>query len=193
MTSAPTATPCAPAAVTPCGPAGGAPAPFDAVLYPNRSLSQFGFYLLMGAIVLMSGAIGAGFTLLGAWPVTGFLGLDVVLLYLAFCWNYRAGRCAEIIRLDPAGLRVRQVRPNGRTREWRFEPAWVRVTIDDPPRHDSPLVLSSHGRALAIGGFLTAAERVEIANALKAALSAHRRIEDHGPTAVHAGSPEDPA
>jgi len=181
----PAATSCMPAAVAPCGPA----VPFDAVLYPNRSLGSLGFYMLMAAIVLASVALGAGFVLAGAWPVTGFLGLDVLLLYLAFRWNYRAGRCAELIRLDRDGLCVRQVRPDGRTRAWRFEPHWVRVSLDDPPRHDSQLVLSSHGRALAIGGFLTAAERAEVAKALRAALAAHRQIENPDATAPHARSP----
>jgi uncharacterized membrane protein len=163
------------------------------VLYPNRSLGPLGFYALMAAIVLVSIAIGAGFTLAGAWPVSGFLGLDVLLLYLAFRWNYREGRCAELIRVDRDGLHVRQVKPDGRTREWRFEPHWVRVVIDEPPRHDSQLVLTSHGRALAIGAFLTAEERLEVAKALRAALLAHRQIEHCGLTPSHGQSPaEDP-
>ena len=54
----------------------------------------------MAAIVTVSAAVGAGFVLIGAWPVTGFLGLDVLLLYLAFRWNYRQARRAELIRLD---------------------------------------------------------------------------------------------
>jgi uncharacterized membrane protein len=168
-------------------------APFHAVLYPNRSLGSLGFYLLMGAIVLASAALGAGFALVGAWPVAGFLGLDVLLLYLAFRWNYRTGRCAELIRLDRDGLCVRRVGHDGRTREWRFEPHWVRVTIDDPPRHGSQLVLSCHGRALAIGAFLTADERAEVARALRAALSAHRGIESSDPGPAHGGTPEAPS
>ena len=168
-------------------------APFHAVLYPNRSLGSFGFHLLMGAIVLASAAIGAGFALVGAWPVAGFLGLDVVLLYLAFRWNYRAGRCAELIRLDRDGLWVRRVGHDGRAREWRFEPHWVRVTIDDPPRHHSQLLLSSHGRTLAIGAFLTAEERAEVARALRAALSAHRAIESSDPGAAPGQAPEAPS
>jgi uncharacterized membrane protein len=152
------------------------PAQFDAVLYPNRSLGQAGFYVLMGGIVAVSAAIGAGFMLAGAWPVTGFLGLDVLLLYLAFRWNYRQGRRAEFIRLDRTGLTVRRIEPDGHTREWRLQPYWVRVAIDDPPRPDSQLVLSSHGDRLVIGAFLTAAERLEVAKALTAALRAHRAV-----------------
>jgi uncharacterized membrane protein len=148
------------------------PASFDAVLYPNRSLDQFGFHLLMAAIVLVSAGIGAACVIAGAWPVTGFLGVDVVLLYLAFRWNYRQGRRAEFIRLDGPELAVRRVEPSGRRREWRFDAHWLRVTIDD--RADQ-LTLSSHGRTLVVGAFLSPEERLELAAALRAALAAHRQ------------------
>jgi uncharacterized membrane protein len=167
----PAATPCMPAAVAPCRPAEPAPALFDAVLYPNRSLGRFGFHLLMTAIVLVSAAIGAAFVLAGAWPVTGFLGADVLLLYLAFRWNYRQGRRAEFIRLYGAELTVRRVEPSGHRREWRFDAHWVRVGIDDA---SGQLTLRSHGRSLAIAAFLSPEERVELGRALRTALAAHR-------------------
>jgi uncharacterized membrane protein len=157
-------------------PASAAAPPFDAVLYPNRSLGTAGFYTLMAAIVTVSAAVGAAFVLAGAWPVSGFLGLDVLLLYLAFRWNYRQGRRAEFIRLDGAGLTVRRVEPDGETREWRLEPYWVRVALDDPARGGGQLVLSSHGDRLVIGAFLSAAERREVARALQAALRAHQAL-----------------
>jgi uncharacterized membrane protein len=147
---------------------------FDAILYPHRSLPPLGFALMMGAVVAVSAGIGAGFVLIGAWPVTGFFGLDVLLLFLAFRWNYRQARRAELIRLDQEGLTVRRIEPDGRQREWRFEPYWVRVGFDDPPRYDSELTLSSHGQHLVLGAFLTVPERLEVARALKAALRAHR-------------------
>lgn len=154
------------------------PAPPDArldvVLYPNRSLPPAGFAALMAAIVLLSAAIGAGFMMVGAWPVTGFLGLDVLLLYLAFRWNYRESRRAEFVRLDRDGLMVRRLDPDGRSQSWRFEPYWVRVALEQAGRHDRRLVLRSHGRQLAIGAFLTQDERVELAHALEAALQEHR-------------------
>lgn len=166
---------CTPADVSPGTLAVAPPAPFDAVLYPNRSLGRFGFHLLMAAIVLVSGAIGAAFVLAGAWPVTGFLGLDVLLLYLAFRWNYRQGRRAEFIQLDGAELAVRRVEPSGRRREWRFDAYWVHVTIDDP---SNQLTLSSHGRTLEVGAFLSPEERLEVSKALRAALAAHRQAPD---------------
>src|SRR5690606_41974934 len=90
------ATPPMPAAGTPGAPT--EPAPFDAVLYPNRSLGPFGFHLMMVAIVLVSAGIGAAFVMAGAWAGTGFFGAGILLLYLAFRWNYRKGRGAEVMR-----------------------------------------------------------------------------------------------
>ena len=166
---------CTPADVPRATATMGAPATFDAVLYPNRSLDPFGFHLLMAAIVLVSAGIGAAFVMLGAWPVTGFLGLDVVLLYLAFRWNYRQGRRAEFIRLDGPELVVRRVEPSGRRREWRFDAHWVRVTIDAAGHQ---LSLSSHGRSLMVAAFLRPEERLELGRALRAALAAYRETPE---------------
>lgn len=144
---------------------------FDAVLYPSRSLPPAGFALLMTAVVVVSTAVGAGFFLIGAWPVTGFLGLDVLLLYFAFRWNYRQARRAEFIRLDGEGLLVRRVEPSGRSREWRFDPFWVQVRIDAATDR---LILRSHGQQIAVGDFLVSTEREEVAAALRDALGEHR-------------------
>jgi uncharacterized membrane protein len=152
------------------------PARLDVVLYPNRSLRATGFAVLMAAIVLVSTAIGAGFMMIGAWPVTGFLGLDVLLLYLAFRWNYREARRVEFVRLDGDGLSVRRLDPDGRSQSWRFEPYWARVALEQVGRHDRRLVLRSHGRQVVIGAFLTQDERLELAHALEAALREHRAV-----------------
>jgi uncharacterized membrane protein len=150
------------------------PARLDVVLYPNSSLGATGFAVLMAGIVVVSAAIGAGFMMVGAWPVTGFLGLDVLLLYLAFRWNYRQARRVEFVRLDPDGLSVRRLDPDGRSQCWRFEPYWVRVGLEQVGRHDHRLVLRSHGRQVTIGAFLTHDERLELARALETALQEHR-------------------
>lgn len=149
-------------------------AAFEAVLYPNQSLGRNGFVGLMAALSGVSAAMAAGFLLAGAWPVAGFLGLDVLLVYLAFRVARRAGRRRELIRLDDSGLHVRRVEPDGGARDWRFEPYRVRVQMDDPPRRDSLLTLAEHGRRLVIGLFLTPEERLDLARALEAALRRYR-------------------
>ena len=152
-------------------PAVRSPLLFDAVLRPYRSLSPAGFWLLMAAIAVVSFTAGIAFFLAGAWPVVGFLGLDVVLIYIAFRQNYRSGLLHETIQLSATELTIHRVSPYGRINTWIFQPYWLRVRIDDPPGHSSPLTLTSHGRQITIGAFLTADERLEVAYALKAALA----------------------
>lgn len=143
---------------------------FDAVLRPHRSLSPAGFWLLMVAIAAVSFTAGMAFFLIGAWPVVGFLGLDVALIYIAFRQSYRSGLMHETIQLSATELTIRRVSPYGRIKTWTFQPYWLRVSMDDPPEHSSPLTLGSHGRQITIGAFLTAGERLEVARALEEAL-----------------------
>src|SRR5271156_6244801 len=114
---------------------------FDAMLTPHRSLSRAGFALLMTAISMASFTAGYGFWRLGAWPVCGFMGLDVALIYIAFRLSYRAGRLAEIIQLSDAELLVRRVQPNGKVETWRFQPYWVRVIFAEPATMESQITL----------------------------------------------------
>ncbi len=147
---------------------------FDAALYPHRSLSARGFFLLMAALSAVSFTAGMIFVLQGAWPVFGFFGLDVALVYWAFRVNYRRADLIETIRLDDQALTVGRREPDGRYQEWMFQPYWVRVELDDRPWDDNRLRLTSHGRDLYIGDFLTAPERVDLAAALRDALSRQR-------------------
>jgi uncharacterized membrane protein len=143
---------------------------FDAVLKPHRSLSPFGFLIVMALLAGVSFVAGVVFVLAGAWPVFGFFGLDVLLVYIAFRANYRAARHLERVALTMDALKVERVDIYGARSEVRFEPAWLKVEMDDPPAHDSPLVLASHGRRVAIAGFLPPEERAELAAQLRESL-----------------------
>ena len=147
---------------------------FEATLYPNPPVSRSGFIVVMLGMSSASAAIAIAFILAGAWPVAGFLGLDVLLLYLAFRAVRLRARRREHIRLDESGLLVRLVEGDGVAREWRFEPYWVRVVMDDPPKRNSWLTLASHGLNLRIGTFLTPDERLQLARALRSALVHYR-------------------
>jgi uncharacterized membrane protein len=148
---------------------------FDATLSPHRSLSPRGFLILMSAIGGTGFLIGFGFFMVGAWPVAGFCGLEILLVYLAFRLNYRESRRREHLRLArPGGLEIERIAPNGETRAARLEPTWLRVEIDNPPEPDSQLRLIAHGRAVIVGSFLSAGERAELAEALRAAITRYR-------------------
>lgn len=148
---------------------------FDAVLHPHRSLSPRGFAILMSLLGAISFTAGFSFIALGAWPVFGFLGLDVALVYLAFRLNYRAARNYEAVRLTESTLDIARGGPRGLRETLSFQPYWVRVEMDDPPEHESQLRLSSHGRSVTIGSFLSPGERLDLARALMAELDRLRR------------------
>ena len=166
-----------PAAAEPAGgEASGAPVIFDAELAPNRSLGRAGFFAVMAGVVVVSVGLGTYFLLQGAWPVFGFFGLDIALLYLAFRLSYRSGRLRETIRITADEVVIRRIAPNGCTTEWRFNPYWLRVALDDPVEHHSQITLTSHGRSLVIGPFLAPEERATLVQALRDALGeANRR------------------
>ena len=143
----------------------------DAVLHPYRSLSRRGFVILMTAVALVGFAGGIAFVYLGAWPITGFGVVELGLFYVMFRLNYRSAKLFERVRLTSEELTVERHEANGALRQWQFQTYWLRVTMDDPPAPDSQLTLSSHGKQLTIGSFLTADERADFARALKAALA----------------------
>lgn len=126
---------------------------------------------VLGLILAIVTAINVGFMIMlamrGAWPVAPFMGADVALL----AWAFRASRIAaereEHVTLTRSDLRI--VKRPGAS-EISLNPYWVRVEMDDPPKHGSQLTLWGHGRGVRIGGFLPPLERVEVARRLKRAL-----------------------
>ena len=148
---------------------------FDAVLHPHRSLPRAGFLVLMILLSAVSFVTGVAFLMLGAWPVFGFFGLDVLLVYVAFRINYRSGRIYETLKLTKSEFEVSRIYPSGTAKRWTFQPYWLRIHIDDPPRYDSELTISSHGRSLVIGSFLSPDEKLDLARALASALARSKR------------------
>jgi uncharacterized membrane protein len=156
------------------GPSSG-PAPvFSATLTPHRSLGPKGFLILMSVLSVLSFGTGLAFAWTGAWPVLGFFGLDVLLVYLAFKLSYRSGRLYERVDVDRERLTLMRVHPSGRIERYEFPAYWVRVLLELLPDGRSDLRLTSHGRVVPLGRFLTNEERDSFAVALSAALQRAR-------------------
>jgi uncharacterized membrane protein len=145
---------------------------FSALLTPHRSLGPKGFMVLMGAVCTVSFGTGLLFYMIGAWPVIGFMGLDVALIYIAFKLNFRALRLYETVDLTPDALTVTRVQPSGQTQMWSFNPYWVRVKVEERIGRSTELTIASHGKRLVFASFLTDGEREDFAAALGRALSA---------------------
>jgi len=163
-------------------PARDQPELFSALLTPHRSLSRTGFLVLMTFISAVSFATGIAFLLMGAWPVFGFLGLDVLVIYWAFRVNFRRAAATEEITVTPLELRVRRVSHRGHVVEWVLNPLWVQL---DQKIHAEfgieRLYLVSRGRRVSIGSFLGADEKASFAKALLAALQAAKRGITYNP------------
>ncbi|MGH1349826.1 MAG: DUF2244 domain-containing protein [Methyloligellaceae bacterium] len=147
---------------------------FSAILTPYRSLSPKGFLILLSIFGAVSFIIGVVFFVNGAWPVVGFLGLDVFLVYLAFRMNYRAGKVYETVDLIGDELVVSRVSPSGKELYWRFNPYWVKVLVELQSNESVKLVLYSHEQTLEFGRFLLDEEKIQFAQALKDALFEYR-------------------
>lgn len=147
---------------------------FAATVTPHRSLPRRGLFWIMALLVGFSLCSSIGFVLAGAWPVPGFLGLDIALVYFAFRLSYRGARQAETLRLTAEAFDVERLSPRGERQHWRFEPAWLRVVVDESGEGCGRLLLASHGKSVTVGAFLSAEERQDLASALKAALQRWR-------------------
>lgn len=150
------------------------PRVFRAVLTQHRSLTPRGFMTLMSVFGLVCFVMGLAFAMIGAWPVLGFCGLDVALVYYAFKLNYRAARAYEIVEIAPSLLRVSRVDARGGIQHLELNPYWVRVVLEEFPDGRAELRLASHGREYAFGHVLNHDERREFASVLRSALAAAR-------------------
>ena len=155
---------------------------FSARLTPHRSLNRTGFLVLMGFLSAVSFATGLAFLMMGAWPVLGFLGLDVLVVYWAFRVNFRRAAATEEITVTSLELRVRRVSHRGHVVEWVLNPLWVQL---DQKVHAEfgieRLYLVSRGRRVSIGNFLGADEKASFAKALLAALQTAKRGITYNP------------
>jgi uncharacterized membrane protein len=144
---------------------------FDAVLYPNRSLPNAGFLAVMAIVISANILFGIYFFSIGAWPVIGFCGLDVFLVWLAFKLSYRQGRLKERVIIREGDMRVSRVLPSGHESRWRLQPHWARVVIDREGQHEARVRVVSRGRSLVLGAFLAPEERVAFGRSLADAVA----------------------
>jgi uncharacterized membrane protein len=157
------------------------PDPADTPLFqrrirPHRSMKPAQVRLLLVFVALGGVVTSMPFVLIGAWPVAGFFGLDVLLVYLAFRASFRAARAYEEISVTPLELLLQKVSARGDARHWRFNPVWVRL---DRKEHEEfgtqRLDLTSRGVTVEVGSFLGPDAKAEFADGLGSALREARR------------------
>ena len=110
---------------------------FATSLVPHRSLSPAGFRWLIRAAIAANLAIGLPMLIFGAWPVLGFMGLDIWLLWFLFKRSYLDARRSETLLLTDRELIVDRVAPDGEREQHRLDAYWLRVELSGEVRVDT--------------------------------------------------------
>lgn len=140
-------------------------------LTPHRSLTRQGFIAVMVLIGGLNLIAGGAFFAIGAWPVVGFMGLDVLLMWWAFRRNFADSERAERISAEGDALVLQRLSRQG-AGEVRFNRRWVKVELEEDHEREliGRLFLRSHGQSHEIASFLGAEERLSLAKALRRAI-----------------------
>tara|TARA_X000000950_G_scaffold281330_2_gene377727 strand:+ start:474 stop:950 length:477 start_codon:yes stop_codon:yes gene_type:complete len=131
-------------------------------IFPHRSLSKKGFHLLMFLVAFICLTGGMIFWYLGAWPVFGFLGLDILLIYGAFKLNYRSGSMYERLYIISKKLKILRSLPSGKVQIWELNPYWAEANIVKINRNQSQLIIKSKGKAVSVGSFLNSYDKKKL-------------------------------
>jgi len=144
---------------------------FSAVLTPHRALDQKGVNNVIMITCLLAAIPGLIFFSMGAWPVVGFLGLDVAFLYWALTHSRQEVNGFEEIRLFADQLDIRQVSAKGREIHHQLNPFWTKIEVQrDFEDRVIDIVLRSKNQTLKIGAFLNPEDKRTFALAFANAL-----------------------
>jgi uncharacterized membrane protein len=162
----------------PPSPAAG-PVYMNATLTPSRSLSARGLTIVLWGMAGASLVSGLVFASLGAWPILGFFGLDVLLLWFALHVARRDGaRVRERVVVTAERIEVGRRGTKGPERWWSVSPHFARVEVVRPDEWRADVALAAGPDRLALAHCLSPAERLDFADALRGAI-AQARDERH--------------
>ena len=153
-------------------------------IWPHRSLSRKGFAILITILVGLLSTIGVGFFLAGAWPVIGFLGLELLVVWGAFNLNFRAAKVRETIETSTETLKIAHTDERGKSATTEFPLGWLRihlspsVTPNVSARYRQRVIISSHGRRTEVGAFLHPAEKAKLSQEINGMVSRSRAARD---------------
>ena len=148
---------------------------FAATLRPHRSLSRKGLRWVIAAIAVAASIPGIVFFSLGAWPIVGFMGLDVLAVWWALSASLRDGKQFEIVTLWPDQLELKRVTGGGKEQLLTFDPVGTKLVIDrDFNERTTALHLRTLDADTELGAFLNSDDKASFAKAFGTALKRAR-------------------
>jgi uncharacterized membrane protein len=121
-------------------------------------------------ITIPASYIGISFYVLGAWPVLGFMGFEILLIYIAFKILFYKNKFYEHIILDSEKLNILFKKKNKIIKKIELEPTWVQVKIEKIYENEDTLIVSSHGKKIILANYLIPEERLKLAGKIKSGL-----------------------
>ena len=147
---------------------------YEISLYPYRSLNKTGFFILMFSLGFVSFVAGIIFMIKGAWPVFGFFGLDVLLVYIFFKINFRSGKKKEVLILTKNKLIVEFYESKKISKTYYLDANWLQIHLSKLKNEMSKLKISSNGKSVIVGAFLRHQEKMAVLRSLKKVLKKYR-------------------
>lgn len=142
----------------------------DAVITPNRSLSQRGFVILISIITAVNVVTALIFLSIGATLVPIFLGLDVLAITVAFLVSFKAARQVERVQVTAHEVRVLRQTPKAQALVWASPTAFTRVGVEVEDEETVGVKLMLSGRFAKVAAALSPKERADFARALESAI-----------------------
>jgi uncharacterized membrane protein len=146
------------------------PIVFQAEVTPHRSLSARGLRLVIGFVCAVSLCTTTLFWSLGAWPIAGFNGGEILLAMVLLRAHAKSARQSELLLLSAGGLRILSKDAQGRASERVLAPGWLKVNLQERPGRVPGLFLSARGQHVEVAKTLGEPEKRDLAEALSAAL-----------------------
>jgi len=144
---------------------------FILTLRPRRSADPrvaYGFCGVLGVFWLIAGLF---FTLsMGGWPLLGFFGAEFIFIAGMVHIFIRRTEVVETIEITAQAVHVTRRDLSGQN-DKEFPAYWAQVAFNGSPTENAALEIRSHGDAIEIGQFLSAAEKNRIAAKIQDVLS----------------------
>ena len=124
--------------------------------------------------------VGIGFSLaygskFGWRPGPVFLGLDVLIVWLAFRANYRAARRRERVRVSAEQVEIWLESEAGKRTVWTSPTAFTGLDVEPFGQDDTKVRLRMHRKRYLVGRALSPGERADLGRALDGAIRAARK------------------
>ena len=139
---------------------------FKVTFKPNCALTADNKIKVVALIAMIPILIGIGFSLIGAWLVLPFVGLEILALAIAFYYINIHEADYESISIDGDCLVVERCTAQ-QVNQDVINPYWVKVLQHKLPNGELHLYLQSHGKEIEVGRYLTREQRELLAKQLK--------------------------